>query len=128
MEPEQAQALGSFLRNARHTAGLSSLRLGRLTDIPDATIIRFEQGKFLNPDPDKLARIARALEVPVADVLSLADYPTVDELPSFTPYLRSKYRDLPDEAVEKIEKYVTRLAKKHGVALDGPDPGEDEQP
>lgn len=49
-------------------------------------------------------------------------------LPSFVPYLRSKYRGLPDEAVDSIEKYVARLAKKHGVAIDGPAPGEDELP
>jgi len=42
--------------------------------------------------------------------------------------LRTKYRDLPDDAREQIEKYAARIAKRHGVALDGPANGEDENP
>ena len=128
MEPEQAKRLGTYLREARQVKGLSARQLGDLTDINDATIVRFENGSFTAPAPDKLARIADALDLSVADVFALAEYASPSELPSFTPYLRTKYRDLPDDAVEQIEKYVARLAKKHGVTLEGPAPGEDESP
>ncbi len=128
MEPEQAKRLGTYLREARQAKGLSARQLGDLTDINDATIVRFENGSFTAPAPDKLARIAEALDLSIADVFALAEYASPSELPSFTPYLRTKYRDLPDDAVEQIEKYVARLAKKHGVALEGPASGEDESP
>lgn len=128
MEPEQAKRLGTYLREARQAKGLSARQLGDLTDINDATIVRFENGSFTAPAPDKLARIAEALDLSIADVFALAEYASPSELPSFTPYLRTKYRDLPDDAVEQIEKYVARLAKKHGVTLEGPAPGEDESP
>jgi len=128
MEPEQAKRLGSYLRDGRQAKGLSARSLGELTDINDATIVRFENGNFSAPAPDKLARIAEALDLSVADVFALAEYPATTELPSFTPYLRTKYRDLPDDAREQIEKYAARVAKKHGVALDGPAHGEDERP
>lgn len=128
MEPEQAKRLGTYLREARQAKGLSARQLGDLTDINDATIVRFENGSFTAPAPDKLARIAGALDLSIADVFALAEYASPSELPSFTPYLRTKYRDLPDDAVEQIEKYVARLAKKHGVTLEGPAPGEDESP
>ena len=128
MEPEQAKRLGTYLREARQAKGLSARQLGDLTDINDATIVRFENGSFTAPAPDKLARIAEALDLPVADVFALAEYASPTELPSFTPYLRTKYRDLPDDAMAQIEKYVARIAKKHGVALEGPEPGQDESP
>jgi transcriptional regulator with XRE-family HTH domain len=126
MDPDQARKLGDYLREARHAAGLSAIALGELTNMNDATIIRFENGKMASPAPDKLARIADALELPLADVFALADYASPRDLPSFTPYLRTKYRDLPEDAAEQIEKYVARVAKKHGVTLEGPAPGEDE--
>ena len=62
----------------------------------------------------------------LADVYAMADYAVPDDLPSFRPYLRTKYRDLPADDVEAIERYAARLAKKHGINLDGPAPGEDE--
>jgi len=128
MEPEQAKRLGTYLRETRRAKGLSVRQLGDLTDINDATIVRFENGSFTAPAPDELARIAEALDLPIADVFALAEYASPSELPSFTPYLRTKYRDLPDDAVEQIEKYVARLAKRHGVTLEAPAPGEDESP
>jgi len=128
MEPEQAKRLGKYLREARQAKGLSARTLGELTDMNDATIVRFENGNFSAPAPDKLARIADTLGLSVADVFALAEYAAPTDLPSFAPYLRTKYRGLPDEALEQIEEYAARLAKKHGVALDGPSEGEDENP
>ena len=49
-----------------------------------------------------------------------------DELPSFRPYPRTKYRDLPPEAVAEIESVFDRLAREY--RLEGPRDGEDEQP
>ena len=49
-----------------------------------------------------------------------------DELPSFTPYLRSKYRDMPLEARKEIEQSFGEIAKKYGYDGSGPLPGEDE--
>jgi hypothetical protein len=50
----------------------------------------------------------------------------VSDLPLPRPYLRAKYPDLPPEAVEQAERYLTRLMRQHGVVADGPAPGEDE--
>ncbi len=128
MEPEQAKKLGEYLREARQAKGLSKLALAAITNINDATIFRIEDGQFNRPSPDKLARIAEVLEVPLADVFALADYAVPTELPSFAPYLRTKYRDLPDEAREAIETYAEQIAHKHGVALAGPVDAQDESP
>jgi transcriptional regulator with XRE-family HTH domain len=96
--------------------------------VPDSTIIRIEQGVIAAPKPDKLSKIARALGLSLAEVYARADYTVPNDLPTLRPYLRAKYRDLPPEAVEQIEAYADRLARRHGVNLAGPSPGEDEGP
>ncbi len=93
-----------------------------------ATVARIEQGQFAAPKPDKLARIAEALGLSTADVLGLAGYPVAEGLPSFQPYLRSKYRDMPREAVDDLSKAFARIVRKHGYQPDGPQAGEDEAP
>ena len=67
-----------------------------------------------------------ATTLTLADVYAMADYAVPGDLPSFMPYLRTKYRKLPVEDVEKIQAYAARLARKHGIDLTGPAPGEDE--
>jgi hypothetical protein len=91
-------------------------------------VVRLEQGAIDAPAPDKLSRIADALGLSLADVFALADYSVPSELPSFQPYLRTKYRRLPTSAVQELEKAFTRIARRHGLDLQGPAPGEDELP
>ena len=62
----------------------------------------------------------------LADVYVMADYP-IPELPTLTPYLRTKYRDLPEQEVNAIVEYASRLMKRRGVDLNGPAPGQDEK-
>lgn len=126
MDDEQAKNLGKVLRDRREALGLSLRQVGKQAELPDVTVLRFEQGAFAAPAPDKLARVAEVLGLTLADVYALADYAVPSDLPSFTPYLRTKYRDLPAEDIDKIEAYASRLARKHGISLQGPAPGEDE--
>lgn len=58
----------------------------------------------------------------------MADYVMPYDLPNFAPYLRAKYGDLPDEAVDAVDAYFTRVATDHGMNPYGPSPGEDESP
>ncbi|MFN2471119.1 MAG: helix-turn-helix domain-containing protein [Gaiellaceae bacterium] len=128
MNPKQAKALGKFFKEHRAALGLSTRALAAQSGVDMATIVRLEQGAFAEPRPDTLRVVAEALGVSLADVFAMADYVVPDELPAFTPYLRSKYRGLPSEAVEQLERSFARLAKRHGFEPDGPAPGEDEQP
>jgi transcriptional regulator with XRE-family HTH domain len=128
MNPQQAKELGDRLRARREELGLSLRDLERKTGVDNGTIVRIEQGAFSAPRPDKLSRIADALDLSLADVFALADYVVPSELPTFTPYLRSKYRDLPAPAVEELARSFQRIAKRHGLDPEGPAAGEDEQP
>jgi transcriptional regulator with XRE-family HTH domain len=124
MDAEQAARLGAYLRARREAQGISTRSLAAEVGIDMAQIVRLEQGSVASPRADVLARIADTLDLPVADVLANAGYPVTTDLPSFTPYLRAKY-DLPETAVADMEKFFTRLARRHGVQ--GPIDREDEQ-
>jgi transcriptional regulator with XRE-family HTH domain len=125
MDPEQAQRLGSYLRERREARGITLRQLGLDLGVDKTQILRLEQGAVASPRADLLAGIAAGLDLPVADVYGMAGYAASDELPSFTPYLRAKYRELPEDAVVQLERYFARLARKYGTA--GPADGEDEE-
>src|SRR5438445_10105551 len=114
MNPKQAKALGKFLKERRAALDLSTHQLAALSRIDQATIVRLEQGAFAEPRPDTLRVVAEALGVSLADVFAMADYVVPDELPAFSPYLRSKYRDLPAPAVDELERSFKRITKRHG--------------
>jgi len=125
MDTSQAQRLGQHLRTARHAAGLSAVRLSHLTDITDATIIRIEQGKFATVAAERLGRIAHALGIDLAEVYQLAGIPT-PELPDLDIYIEQRYGPLPEDARNKLDRYLRRLITEHGMHPGGPEPGADE--
>jgi transcriptional regulator with XRE-family HTH domain len=127
MTPEQAKRFGRYLHRHRMAKSLSIRDLAELVGVNSGTITRLELGEIQAPAPDKLAAIAEALGLKLADVYAMAHYAVPRELPSMRPYLRSKYRALPASAADQLEAYAERLMKRHGVDLSGPAPGEDEQ-
>ena len=126
MKALPAEQLGTTLKTARAARGLSTRALAELAQVDQATIVRFESGFINSPRPDKLVRVAEALGLNPADVLTQAGVTTGNTLPALRPYLRTKYHDLTADDIAAIERFATRLAKKRGVSLDGPAPGEDE--
>jgi len=125
MDKRQAITLGQLLRQRRAELGYSLRTVEQRSGVRNNTISRFEQGEFATPAPEKLARIATALELPLEQVYGAAGY-AVPDLPAFKPYLRTKYGELSDDDINAIERYATRLARKRGVSLTGPAQGEDE--
>jgi transcriptional regulator with XRE-family HTH domain len=128
MDDKRAKQLGDLLRTKRRQLGLSTRALSDLADVPDSTIVRIENGMFAAPAPDKLARIADALDIPLADVYAIAEYAAPKQLPTLQPYLRAKYGHMTDREVKNVTNYVTELLGRRGVDLNGPAPGEDEAP
>lgn len=126
MNREQAKRLGQWLKQRRQEAGISAVQLAKMVGTTDGTILRIEQGAFAAPDPHKLSRIAQALGLNLADVYAMAEYAVPDDLPSFQPYLRRKYGDMPSAAVKDLDRAFGEIAKKHGYDPDGPRDGEDE--
>jgi transcriptional regulator with XRE-family HTH domain len=125
MDQDQARSLGQFIRSHREAKAVSTRQLASQVNVDKSQIIRLEQGTVASPRADLLAGIATALDLDLADLYGFAGYTRPAELPTFVPYLRAKYGDLPEDAVADMERYFARLARKHGTS--GPRDGEDEQ-
>ncbi len=126
MKQRRSQTLGQAIRARREALGLSGRELAERIGAPNSTIVRIESGEITAPTPDTLARLAAALRIDLADLYALADYPMPKALPTFRPYLRSKYRDLPPAAVDDLTRAFKRVIEKHGYDPDGPASGQDE--
>jgi transcriptional regulator with XRE-family HTH domain len=124
MRPDEAQKLADLLRMKRETLGLSAHEVARRAGVNVGTVTRIELAQIPSPRPESLTAIGDVLGIPAADLFAVADWLPRKELPTFRPYLRAKYRELPDEAIAEIEGFLTQLARKHGVG--GPADGEDE--
>lgn len=128
MEDSGQPSLGQVLRARREQAGLSQYALEDLSGVDHSVIGRIESGHIAAPGPDKLTRLAEALRLPVADVFVLAGYAVPRQLPSFRPYLRSRYGELPPEAHARLDAYFQRIQEEYGAADFAPLDGEDELP
>lgn len=125
MDETQARELGIYIREHREHAGLSVRGLAGQVGIDQAQILRLEAGKVAGPRADILGQIAEVLGVPIADVFSLAGYPTTRTLPNLRPYLRTKYSGISSSAVDEIEAVIARELKIPQTT--GPLEGEDER-
>jgi transcriptional regulator with XRE-family HTH domain len=124
MDQDNMRQLGLVVQQQRQTKGWSTRRLAAAVGVHMAQIVRLEQGTVQSPHAETLAAIAEQLELPLADLFGLAGFAAPTELPSFKPYLRTKYRDLPPEAVAELERNFQAIADKYGT--EGPRDGEDE--
>ena len=125
LTPKQALALAKILRDKRAALHLSMRQIEAVSGVNSATIVRLERGSILTPQPETLKAMAAALDLSVSDLFAVADWVPAQELPTFRPYLRAKYKDLPESAVAEMEQFFERLAKRHGAQ--GPTDGEDER-
>ena len=129
MTPEQTKQLTRILKQRREEEGLSNNEVARRAGVDAGTVWRIEQGMIASPKAESLQAIGEVLGIPASDLFATVGWMPEGELPTIRPYLRSKYRDLPPEAVAEIEAEFDAIAKKHGVSFnrgEGPTNGEDE--
>lgn len=124
LNKEQAIQLANILRARRAEMRLTVRDVAAESGLQLATISGLETGTNLTPQPDTVNAIAKALELSVSDLYAAVGWLPAGELPNFRPYMRAKYRDLPDEAVSEVEAFIQQLAKRHD--LQGPHDHEDE--
>ena len=105
--------LGALLRHERERSSLSLREVSAQTGIHSSALHMMEQGRIASPDPQKLQAIARVLKCDVGDLYALSGYSVTDKLPTFAPYLRTKY-DLPDGAIDELETYFKSLRDRYG--------------
>lgn len=126
LNSRQLKRLAGLLRSWRGELGISASEAARRSGVDTHTYIDLENGNQPRPTMQSLQRVARGLDIPVADVLTAVEWLPKDELPSLKPYLRTKYHDMPESALADIEAYFEQVARRHRITSSGPGPGEDE--
>jgi len=127
MNPKQAEKLGALLRKQREARELSVRDLATRAGVSFSTIARIEQGLFDRPRPEKLAAVADALGLSQSEIMRLAGYRGLTNLPAPATYLRTKYRNMPSDQLARVTQEVEAVLKRHGVQMEeGPARGEDE--
>ena len=114
---EASAKLGAYVQRQRLEQGLSVRGLAARAKVDFSYLSRLERGRIGSPDARSLWRIARALEVEVADMYLEAGFGDARGLPGFGPYLRAKYH-LPQEAVAQLEAHFALINEKYAASGD----------
>lgn len=104
--------LGSFLKQARESAGIARRQLEALSGVGRMTIQRLESDYYDEPSPDDLVRLARALELNDTDLFLLAGLPVPKQAASLDVMLRTEY-GLPPEAIEEAKRNIADIVAKY---------------
>jgi transcriptional regulator with XRE-family HTH domain len=126
MNENQATTLAELLRSKRADMGLSASETARRAGMTPSTLTRLEQGQIAAPTAASLQALGEVLGVSASDLFATIGWVPEGDLPSMTPYLRSKYRDMPPEAIADIEQHFNKVARAHGITVNGPADREDE--
>lgn len=113
MKPQKdMHKLGELIQIRREKAGLSARKLEQISGLDHSYISKLEKGVYQSVLPDNLNKLATALDLNPADLFTLAGYPVVEELPSFEPYLRTRYgEELPADARAALTEMFELLSR-----------------
>jgi transcriptional regulator with XRE-family HTH domain len=111
MTPNQAKQLGAVIAKARAKKGWSIFQLASRIGAPKSWVGFLEQGRYVDPAPERLARIAELLDIEAGRMDRLTQGAVSEGLPELGTYFRAKY-DLTPEQIEQVERYVRRLRRQ----------------
>lgn len=112
MSPAQRQ-LAAFITKHRKERGLSMAALAEQVGVTKSNVHYWESGEGV-PKGSVLEPLAQALGVSYEDLFALAGYAHPVGLPEPAPYLRAKFRDLPDSALAEAERFFSDWQERHG--------------
>lgn len=124
MALENMNTLATLLLRRRNELALSAREVGRRAGIDPNVVTRLERAETARPRMDQLNAIGEVLGIPAADLYAAVNALPGGQLPSLRPYMRAKYRDLPEAALTEVEAFINGLVAEHGGK--GPRPHEDE--
>jgi transcriptional regulator with XRE-family HTH domain len=104
----QAQRLGALISKARQRKGVAQTALAAQLGVANGWLAGLEAGRFLDPSPERLARIAEALDIEPSRIDRITKGTVAGSLPGMRTYFRAKY-DLSAEQIDRIERYINRL-------------------
>lgn len=108
MTPLQAERLGNLIAKARRKKGLSTRAVAAQVGVAFGWLSELEAGRFLEPAPDRLAKLSEALDIPPVRIDRLTKGAMASGLPEPRVYFRAKLGLTPEQA-EQIERHIRRL-------------------
>lgn len=129
MTPEQSGHLAKLLQLRRKEAGMTAREVSQRANVDRGALWRIGRGMIANPKAENLQAIGEVLGIPASDLFATVGWVPPQQLPTIRPYLRTKYRQLPDASIKEIESYFDDVARRHGIGFDsetGPRNKEDE--
>ena len=78
--------------------------------VANGWIAELENGRYLDPAPDRLARLAEVLDIDSGRIDRITKGAMTEGLPGARTYFRAKY-DLKPEEIAKVERYIERLRR-----------------
>lgn len=108
----EMERLGKHVRQLREAEGLSVRGLAARAQVDATWLSRLEHSTYASPDPRSLYKLARALDIEVAELYLTAGYSDGRGLPGFAPYLRAKY-DLPPEAIDQLAAHFELIQERY---------------
>ncbi len=120
MTEAQAQRLGQLILRARTRRGWSLATLQEHTGISDGWLNRVERGVYLQPAPERVAKVAEVLEIDPMAIDRASKNHLSRSLPSVRTYFRSTAQATPEQ-LDEIEAAIADIQAKHG------DPNHDER-
>lgn len=110
---------GQVLFDRRVQLGLSLREIGRRSGIDNSLLSRWERGQQHPEITLVLPRLARALELPTAELCRQASGAFSGGLPPSTPYLYLKYGEtLPDTVLADLADHCASVLAAHGINQD----------
>lgn len=110
MTTRQAIQLGRLIAKARAKRGLSTRALAARSGLSLAWLGEIEVGKYLDPAPDRLARLAEALDIEPARIDRVVQGAMTEGLPEPRVYFRAKLAMTSDET-EQVMRYIERMRR-----------------
>ncbi len=112
MTEAQAQRLGQLILRARTRRGWSLAMLQEHTGIPDVWLNRVERGVYLQPAPERVAKLAEVLEIDPMAIDRASKNHLAQSLPTVRTYFRSTAQATPEQ-LDEIEAALAEIQTRH---------------
>ncbi len=121
MTEAQAKKLGQLVRASRTTRGLSLRAAAEACETTYSWLIQLEEGRYIDPAPDRLARLAEVLKIDPVRIDAITKGALANSLPDVRTYFRAKEKLTPEQ-LDEVEKTMARLRSKYArqAAKDNP--------
>lgn len=103
--------LGSLIHDARLNAGFTFRDLSEISGVAQGQISKLEKGQVLKVNPAHIAALAEPLGLSLYSMYAAAGYKTPASLSQLGDDLEEKIRQLPPDAVARLERYVESLLR-----------------